>query len=309
MSCTTNTKTKTKACLCLTVGGALALCTLGVGVGAAQAKGKDSKAAPPDLLSAYKKEFAFLEAQKRALEQRLAALAKHNARTVAAAEAKVNALQVQLIGLRGKADGAERDLRAAERKLPADDDGDRLADTLERARASLAKLGLKLPAAKKGDTDAQAAALQRAFEQAAPALAQLGAVRVTPGHFFISDGSRVSGKLVHVGAVATFGISNDGRHAGGLIGWVIVVLGLAALAMILGRVLILGVAAARGRGLADAFESLVRMGRLDEARSAARRAGGSIGRVLRATLDGIELPREQLEDRVSEAMLAEQPRL
>ncbi|MCA9671724.1 MAG: MotA/TolQ/ExbB proton channel family protein, partial [Myxococcales bacterium] len=98
-------------------------------------------------------------------------------------------------------------------------------------------------------------------------------------------------------------------NAGGLIGWVIVVLGLAALLMILGRVLILGVAAARGRGLADAFESLVRIGRLDEARSAARRAGGSIGRVLRATLDGIELPREQLEDRVSEAMLAEQPRL
>jgi biopolymer transport protein ExbB len=344
------------------------------------AAGSAAAAPPSDLLAAYKKEFAFLEAQKRALKARLSTLEAGNKRRVKAAETEVNRLQVRLIGLRGRADRAERELRGAERALPAADETDRVADTIDRARESLDKWGATLGSAKgptAGDDkasagklgpDAQLALLTQAFDKAARRMVALGRVRVKPGAFFLQNGERTSGTLVEVGAIATYGVAKNGVagllapagakrlklwpkpaaaaakamaagqrpdplpiflyesraknidpkvtkttlqfvRAGGLIGWVIVALGAVAALLILLRSLILLAAGLRGRSLAARLAGIISAGRLDEAAKLVRRAGGSLGRVLRATVDNLALSRQAQEDRISEAILREQPRL
>ncbi|MEZ4458208.1 MAG: MotA/TolQ/ExbB proton channel family protein [bacterium] len=97
--------------------------------------------------------------------------------------------------------------------------------------------------------------------------------------------------------------------AGGMIGWVICVLGLLALVLILGRVLIL-VRAGRGRyALIDEVADMVRGGRLVEAQRVAGQATGPFARLLADTVSCMRNDREKLEDAVSAAILREAPKI
>lgn len=340
-------------------------------------------AAPADLLAAYKKEFAFLEAQKRALTARLKALDAAQLRREIGARKDVAKLSARVIGLRGLADQKEQELRAAARQAPAED-GDRLAETLERARATLAKAGFTLPPIKKDSvdndsvdkrkTDAKAylgrqlETLDKAFALAARVIDRQGRLRRQPGTFFNADGTRTHGQLVHLGAVASYGIAprgsagalapaGEGRlklwpadaaqvaralaagerpatlslflyesldkniepkanktalsivRAGGLIAWVIVGLGALALLLLLLRVVILSTAGARSGGLMTRVETLVAKRSHEAALALCQRRRGSLARVLAATIAHLGRARQALEDRITEAVLQEQPRL
>lgn len=103
----------------------------------------------------------------------------------------------------------------------------------------------------------------------------------------------------------------DTMEAGGLVGWVIVLLGVGAALLAVARA---GLLLSAGRGveaLVDRVASLVRAGRLDEARAAARGADSAAGRVLAALLEatGADRSREHLEGVGAEALLREAPRL
>lgn len=105
----------------------------------------------------------------------------------------------------------------------------------------------------------------------------------------------------------------DTMHAGGLVGWVIVLLGLLGVVLALVRAGLL-LAAGRGvEGLVDTVAARVRGGDLDGALDLARQANSAAGRVLSALLEawqsGEERTREYLEGVGSEALLRESPRL
>jgi biopolymer transport protein ExbB len=95
---------------------------------------------------------------------------------------------------------------------------------------------------------------------------------------------------------------------GGLIGYVILLLGACALVLILLRALFLQRAGASIVAILDAVQPAVRAGS-DQAIAAVKRFKGSAARVVTAALRNIDREREHLEDIVSESILHESSRL
>lgn len=97
--------------------------------------------------------------------------------------------------------------------------------------------------------------------------------------------------------------------AGGVVAYVIVVLGLITLAMLVIRTGILAVAAAQGARLAEKVTPFLRRGQWKEAMAVVDGAGGPSARVLRAALERTDADTEKLESVLSEAMMKENLRL
>ena len=343
---------------------------LGLAVcGAARADERGGSAdVPAALEAAYKKEYAFLEAEKRALQQRLVQQAAAGERKLHAARREIEALQRDLLLRKDEADRLEHDLQQADRlALRADEDADKLDETLDRAAGSLARAGLEMgepPAA----IEQQRVWIGALFERALELMARGGALRRDSGPFFLEDGSRIVGRRIHLGRVATFGVAEAaagplapagaGRlklwpaagetaesaarallageapaslplflyesldeaiepkraksaaeviAAGGVIAWVIVCIGALALLMILARIVILLRAGWGGEKMASRLVELIAAGKRDAARMACIRSRSATGRVLAATVSNLDAGRQQLEDRVAEAILRRQP--
>jgi biopolymer transport protein ExbB len=98
-------------------------------------------------------------------------------------------------------------------------------------------------------------------------------------------------------------------QAGGLIAWVIVGIGAIALLLILIRIYVLASAGSNTRRLVGKVEPLLRSGRVEQARTVCKRSRGATARVLEATLGNVGKQRKRLEDSVSEAVLAELPKI
>lgn len=94
--------------------------------------------------------------------------------------------------------------------------------------------------------------------------------------------------------------------AGGVVGYVIIGLGLLAVVLVAVRGLTL-MYVGRDGGILAKVAPLVRAGKVDEARAVASKAGGALGRVVGASVSGLHLEREALEDVMSEAVLREAP--
>ena len=94
------------------------------------------------LSSAYKKEFAYLEAQKEALQGRLDKLEKREASQVSSAQNELDALQGRLLGLQTEADRLQETLAQVERDAEqAGASGEMIATTVEQANATFDKWG------------------------------------------------------------------------------------------------------------------------------------------------------------------------
>lgn len=171
--------------------------------------------APPaprvDLADAYRREFAFLEAQKRELTARLAQTRQSfdSERTRLARE--VDALENRVLAARSDTESMNEQLTAAERQQEAVTEGSELlAGTLAQAQASLGLLGRD-----PGAEDAfKAASVPEQFERvlgtARDLLAVLSSVRREQGTFFLPDGAEVKGTIIRLGAVAALGVSDRG---------------------------------------------------------------------------------------------------
>lgn len=96
---------------------------------------------------------------------------------------------------------------------------------------------------------------------------------------------------------------------GGVIGWVIVAIGGVALLMALFRAFFLMRSAANTDRLVEAIAPLVRKHEYKAAVKICDDAKSAAGRVLKATLNHINRPREELEDIISESILHETPHL
>jgi biopolymer transport protein ExbB len=177
------------------------------------------KAAPrataADLDEAYKREFAFLEAERNSLQARIKKLAAEQAEKVAAAKAEIERLQNQALGTSTQADRLLGTMADAERKVESAEEGASvLASVLAQAATRLEKANVKLPEAKEGDQAAQLVQVGAVFDNAIRLLGEYGQVRKEPGEFFGADGTKQKGTIVQIGRVASFGVSD--QHAGPL---------------------------------------------------------------------------------------------
>jgi biopolymer transport protein ExbB len=96
---------------------------------------------------------------------------------------------------------------------------------------------------------------------------------------------------------------------GGLIGYIILLLGLSAGVFVALRALFLKRAGASIQNIMDGVGPAVRAGRIDDAIAAAKRFKGSAARVVTAALRNLDRDREHLEDIISESILHESSHL
>lgn len=166
--------------------------------------------AQAELQQAYKREFAFLEAEKNALTQRIAEAEASGREKVEAAKAEIDSLQGQVLALSLEAERMEELLLDTERAADVAGEGDDVVDSLlSQAGVALSQGGIKMPEAKEGDTSATLTQLSFAFDQAIGLLQRYGSVRKEQGDFFDVQGNQVSGTIVKLGNVASYGIAGD----------------------------------------------------------------------------------------------------
>lgn len=208
-----------------------------------------ARAAEARLEAAYKKEFAFLDAEKAALTTRLAEVRRAADAEARAARSALEAMQRRLVALTVEADQLGETVLELERQADVAGEGFDALDGLAQQMARSFEGHIDWPPpglaiggpeaeptqAADGETDAAgepgpaeaaqaeaAATVQRygalltdGFEQAGPLLARLGAVRAEEGAFFTADGRQVPGRLIRVGGIAIYGVA---REAGGVAG-------------------------------------------------------------------------------------------
>lgn len=150
------------------------------------------------LEQAYQKEFAYLVAEKRALETRQRELQDEARRQRQRAETELDQLQARLLAMERRADATEDRIREVEDAATAAvERADLLRSTVSQAEEAV---GVVVAA------DAPAhEQLSAVFEGAAAGLERGATLRQEPGSWFRATGEKVDGSIVFVGEVAAFG--------------------------------------------------------------------------------------------------------
>jgi len=165
-----------------------------------------ARAEVPDLLEAYKREYAFLEAERAELDKRLGRTRGESSAEIARAEAAVTELDRQTAALRVEANLLEEELARLERESGvAATKVDGLPELIERAQASL---GLEA-----AGTETTSEAIAGLMENVRSRLERQRKLESGPGSFFLPDGSKIEGTLVRLGEVAAWGVSPRGSGA------------------------------------------------------------------------------------------------
>lgn len=163
---------------------------------------------------AYRKEFAFLTAQKRELSQQIERLQTQSERARNRLTGEVATLQARVIAAENGAERLAGELNVADQATFSNQENSELLQaTFGQAQITLEGYGVDLndvPTYVDGDDASKLEQLLRAGEQR---LAQSSSVRKAPGKFYLNDGSEVEGELIQVGNIATFGVSTAGSGA------------------------------------------------------------------------------------------------
>lgn len=166
----------------------------------AAGQGAPSPAPTAAIEAAYQREFAYLVAEKRALEERQRALAEEQRAELRRAEAELDGLAARLLAKERSADAVEARLGAVdEAAVAADQRAELVSATVSQAHEAL---GVEV-AADLGRADQLAAV----FTAAESTVRGAGAITVRPGAFFAPSGEAVEGQIVQVGHVAVYGLS------------------------------------------------------------------------------------------------------
>ncbi len=157
-----------------------------------------------ELEKAYQKEFAYLVAEKRALQQRLKKLDNSQKRTLRKVRKEIDALQQRYLQTQNRKDQLNNQIADASRDVDfAENDNLLLDTTLIQAKSSLKKLGWQLD-----EKESQAQQLQRAFTYANNQLNKDSRLQKHAGSFFGQSGEKLTGSIMDVGRIAKYGVSD-----------------------------------------------------------------------------------------------------
>ena len=315
-----------------------------------------SAATETELERAYAKEFAFLKAQKEMLQQRLSEVKNEDASRIAEARKAIASLQNDVLVKTQTSDRlGEQLFRAQQNAENITDDTALLESVTLQGESSLSPYGIKLAI----DKNNYPATLARLFASTLQLGRELSGVRVSEGSFYLKDGTEQKGKLVKVGNIATYGVSEgsagvlvpaggdklklwdapesaatakalnifvyenaskevedkadksvtDVIESGGIIGWVIVVLGLFALILVILRAFFLSGAASKTLPVAQETLGALKAKGIEATLTFLKTQKGAAARVMKATVRNLDRDREHIEDIVAESIMHESERL
>jgi len=163
---------------------------------------------------AYRKEFAFLTAQKRELSKQIAGLKTESSRAQSRLSASIAQLQTQVIAAQNGAERLSSDLNVADQAtLSNQETSDLLQATLAQAQITLEAYGVGLEGDATYSDGTDDIKLKQLLRSGEALLARSSSITKAPGKFYLNDGSEVDGQLIQIGNVATFGVSAEGSGA------------------------------------------------------------------------------------------------
>jgi biopolymer transport protein ExbB len=158
-----------------------------------------------ELLKAYKREFAFLKEQKESLKYQLSKLEKMNKSSISEARKEVDKLQSTLLGYNLKIESEQDKLNRIEiNRDVVSDDNSIVENAVMQMRSSLKESGLEII-----ESENSSEILKDGFGKSIPLLHKLQSITKERGNFYLKDGSQVSGEIIRVGNVASFGVSSN----------------------------------------------------------------------------------------------------
>jgi biopolymer transport protein ExbB len=175
-------------------------------------------AAADPLVAAYQREFVFLDNEIRLLKERQKAVATDGDARIEASKKGLDDLEAQLLALTSKSAQMTEDLKVADSESQKTQDSFDLAQTIiSQGNTRLTSAGLPVFSATgpgksptlKGAQRIQAE-LEYVFNSSVTLLDQVSSIRSAPGDFFLEDGRKVSGTVVQLGRIASFGSSAEG---------------------------------------------------------------------------------------------------
>ena len=164
----------------------------------AQKQAKDRQT----LSRAYKREFAFLESEKRALLKRLSNLQNQHETNRNQLEEKISVLKAKLLGFSAKTTSQNNRLFKLEDRLS---NSEAAADNLESIVEQAQSEGLL------SENPEQPLALieklSATFTNGIQKAAKNATTRRAESPFFLTTGEKVTGKLLHIGQTMTYGVA------------------------------------------------------------------------------------------------------
>ncbi len=170
--------------------------------------------APVSIEEAYRREYAFLTAQRNELRRRLESAKADATRQAGALRTEVDQLQNRVVALDTEVQTRTATLASVDREAENNSqNADLLAATFSQAGATLeglGEIGLKAESFQALDDTAK---LQQTYLLGLAQLRLGSTVRVEPGSFFLTNGQQVDGQIVRVGRIAAYGVSTQGSGA------------------------------------------------------------------------------------------------
>ena len=162
-----------------------------------------------ELEDAYQKEFAYLVAEKKALEQRLQSLKQTQSENLENIANEIDQLQKTFLSKQNLTDRLNKRIVDASRDVDhVENDAVLLDTTLLQAKESLRKLDKSIE-----ETHSVDKQLAQALTLANETLSTDGSVVTTQGTFFLTNGVAVEGEILNIGRIAKYGISTQGSGA------------------------------------------------------------------------------------------------
>jgi len=159
-----------------------------------------------ELEKAYEKEFAYLVAEKKALEQRLKELNRHQENNLQTVISEIDELQANFLKKQNLTDRINRQIVDASRDVDHVENDSLLLDTtIKQASESLKKLNVEI-----SENASYHKQLAHAFSQATKIVLNDGKVSTNPGQFFLPTGESVEGDIVNIGRIAKYGNTTQG---------------------------------------------------------------------------------------------------
>jgi biopolymer transport protein ExbB len=162
------------------------------------------------LERAYKKEFAFLGAQRRQLKQQIEQTDAAAQQEAAALRSQIERLEEELLALGAQSDRLQAQLEEAERAAESNaGNSETLEAVFDQAGATLKKFDAVI------ETDefkalGDGAKIGKLFDVADDVVGGLSGLTRAPGGFYLQDGTKTDGTVIKVGNIAAFGVSERG---------------------------------------------------------------------------------------------------
>lgn len=166
---------------------------------------------PVSLESSYRREYTLLQTQKSELQNRLRAFKAQADSTENALQQKNIALGQSNVSLAAKEETLREQLVKTEHSsAAAQDNNDLLEMTYSQANASLAPYQRSQEKAAEFIKAGPEQKLRMLFQQGTLLINDLAQVKQNESVFFLNDGTETKGKIIRVGNIAAYGVSNKG---------------------------------------------------------------------------------------------------